>query len=249
MIETGENLGFARGNNIGIQASSGTNVLLLNSDTVISAQAVDRLLEALDRHPDVAVVGPRLVDASRPRGIVVRPDGRSLQRAPAEDPDARARARQPVITPLVERATRREQFPDWVSGACLLVRRRDAEAAGLLDTRVLYLEDVDFCAAIRARGRRVLFTPDAEVVHLRGRSAQSAPAGTSRAYRRSQLAFYEKHHPAWAPLLRLYLTALGPIQEAFEARSAGLKPCTAIWLFRLEAPHYICFMTDTTANV
>ena len=69
----------------------------------------------------------------------------------------------------------------------------------------MYTEDVDFCAAIRARGRRVLFTPSAEIVHVRGRSAAAAPAATDAAYRRSRLAFYEKHHPLWAPLLRLYM--------------------------------------------
>jgi N-acetylglucosaminyl-diphospho-decaprenol L-rhamnosyltransferase len=210
VIETGENLGFARGNNVGIRASSGTNVLLLNSDTVISARAIDGLLDALESHTEVAVVGPRLVDAGGHSelsfGRIVGPVNELRQKILM-----RGHARQrPVITRWVERATRREQFPDWVSGACLLVRRRDADAVGLLDTRYfMYLEDVDFCAAIRARGRRVLFTPGAEVVHLRGRSAQSAPAGTSRAYRRSQLAFYEKHHPAWAPLLRLYLRLRG----------------------------------------
>ncbi len=106
----------------------------------------------------------------------------------------------------VEALTRRRQYPDWVSGACLLVRRADAEAVGLLDERYfMYTEDVDFCAAIRARGRRILFAPDVEVVHLRGRSAASAPAATRDHYRRSQLAFYEKHHPLWAPLLKLYV--------------------------------------------
>ena len=64
-----------------------------------------------------------------------------------------------------------EQFVDWVSGACLLVRRARRRAVGLLDERYfLYTEDVDFCAAIRARGRRILFTPAAEITHLRGRS-------------------------------------------------------------------------------
>ena len=66
---------------------------------------------------------------------------------------------------------------DWVSGACLLVRREAAEQAGLLDERFfLYTEDVDFCAAIRRAGGRVLFTPAAEIVHLRGRSRATAPA-------------------------------------------------------------------------
>src|SRR5262249_19529089 len=107
----------------------------------------------------------------------------------------------------VEALTRRRQYPDWVSGACLLVRRTDADAVGGLDERFfMYTEDVDFCAAIRARGRRVLFTPAVEVVHLRGRSAAAAPpAATNAAYRRSRIAFYAKHHPAWVPLLRLYL--------------------------------------------
>src|SRR5438552_7819451 len=97
-----------------------------------------------------------------------------------------------------EARTSRRQYPDWVSGACLLVRRADAEAVGGLDERFfMYTEDVDFCAAIRARGRRILFTPDVEIVHLRGRSAASAPSATLAAYRRSRIAFYEKHHPFW----------------------------------------------------
>ena len=79
----------------------------------------------------------------------------------------------------------------------------DLEAVGLFDERFfLYTEDVDLCASIRARGRRVLFVADVEIVHLRGRSAASAPAATEAAYRQSQIAFYEKHHPAWVPWLR-----------------------------------------------
>jgi GT2 family glycosyltransferase len=110
-----------------------------------------------------------------------------------------------TVRSRVEALTRQPHSPDWVSGACLLVRREDAEAVGLLDERyTMYTEDVDFCAALRARGRRVLFTPAVEIVHLRGRSAATAPAATRAAYRRSHVAFYQKHHPAWAPLLRLY---------------------------------------------
>jgi N-acetylglucosaminyl-diphospho-decaprenol L-rhamnosyltransferase len=210
VIVAAENLGFARGSNVGVRSSHGTNILFLNSDTVVSAGAIDRLMGELDRHQDVAVVGPRLVDgqgrAELSFGRMVGPLSELRQRRLMRG----YRAGQPDIVVQVDRETRVEHFPEWVSGACLLVRREDAEAVGLLDERYfMYLEDVDFCAAIRARGRRIMFAPTAEVVHFRGQSVRSVADSTGRAYRRSQLAFYAKHHPAWVPMLRLYLRLRG----------------------------------------
>jgi GT2 family glycosyltransferase len=158
------------------------------------------------------VVGPRLVDeagrAELSFGRMVSP-GTEFRQKRLVQGVARQNGR---AVKRVEAMTRVEQWPDWVSGACLLVCRADAGAVGLLDERYfMYLEDVDFCAAIRARGRRILFTPTVEVVHLRGRSAQSAPDATRAAYRRSQIAFYDKHHPGVAPFLRLYLRVRGQI--------------------------------------
>jgi GT2 family glycosyltransferase len=200
LIEAGGNIGFARANNLGIRASTGINLLLLNSDTIVPAGAIDALLAELAHDNSVAAVGPRLVDSTgRPElsfGPMIGPINEIRQQW---------RAARNVTTLTASR-----NYPDWVSGACLLVRRADAEAVGLLDERFfMYTEDVDFCASIRGRGRRILFTPDVEVVHLRGRSRASAPAAAERAYRRSQIAFYEKHHPGWVPLLKAYLTVRG----------------------------------------
>jgi GT2 family glycosyltransferase len=118
--------------------------------------------------------------------------------------------RVPLIRTIVDRMTRRMREVDWVSGACLLIRRRDLEAVGLFDERFfMYTEDVDLCARVRANRRKVLFTPEAEIVHLRGRSVATARSATQTAYRRSHLAFYEKHHPQWAPVLKLYLKLRG----------------------------------------
>lgn len=211
-IPLGKNVGFAAANNIGIRATTGRRVLLLNSDTVVPAGALDRLVGRLDAHPDAAVAGPRLVGAD---GVP------ELSFGPMISP--LGELRQKTIVTLhergigtvrwwVNRVTARERFVEWVSGACLLVHRTDAEAVGLIDERYfLYTEDVDFCAAIRALGRRVLFTPAAEVVHLRGRSRATAPDSMNAAYRRSQLAFYEKHHPRWVPCLRAYLRLKGQL--------------------------------------
>jgi GT2 family glycosyltransferase len=158
------------------------------------------LLAELDRDSSVAVVGPRLVDGD---GRAELSFGRMI--GPLNELRQQRLARGDV-----DRLTKERRYPDWVSGACLLVRRPDADAVGLLDERFfMYTEDVDFCAAIRRRGRRILFTPDVEVRHLRGRSGTTAPEATQRAYRQSQIAFYEKHHPRWAPLLRAYLWLRG----------------------------------------
>jgi hypothetical protein len=212
VVEQRTNTGFAAGNNAGIRAGRGTLVLLLNNDTLVPAGAIDRLVERLTAHPDAAVAGPRLVGADGVAelsfGAMISPFAELRQKI-VTSRHARRAAR---ASAWVERATRRERYVDWVSGACLLVRREAAEDAGLLDERYfLYTEDVDFCAAVRARGHRILFAPAAEIVHLRGRSRATAAAAMQAAYRRSHLAFYEKHHPRWAPLLRLYLRLKGEL--------------------------------------
>ena len=210
VIDAGANLGFAAANNLGIRQASGELLLLLNPDAIARPEAIDRLVALLDARQNVAVVGPRIVDGEQRAelsfGAMISPFAELRQKILVIGNDNHL----PFISGYVDRLTRRERPVDWVSGACLMVRRADAEAVGLMDERYfMYTEDVDFCAAIRARGRTVLFLPTAEVVHLRGRSASTAPRSTEEAYRRSQLAFYEKHHPGWVPVLRAYLKLRG----------------------------------------
>jgi N-acetylglucosaminyl-diphospho-decaprenol L-rhamnosyltransferase len=205
VIESGNNLGFAHGTNIGIRASTGEHLLFLNSDTVVPPQAVDHLLGMLQSDATVSVVGPKLVDeggrAELSFGSMIGPFNELRQKVLVRGHDSRVA----LISEAVERMTRRPGFPDWVSGACLLVRRKDAEAVGLLDERYfMYAEDVDFCAAIRSRGGRIRFAPEVTIVHRRGRSVATARRQTEIAYRQSQIAFYEKHHPRWVPVLRFY---------------------------------------------
>jgi GT2 family glycosyltransferase len=205
VIRSARNVGFSAGNNIGIKASTGENLLLLNNDTIVSAGAIDRLLERLRTEPGVAVVGPRLVDAHGRAELSFGPMITPLNEWRQGRLARGLRENDPAVVAEVEAMTRREQRPDWVTGACLLVRRADAEAVGLLDERFfMYTEDVDFCASIRARGRQILFTPDVEIVHLRGRSAATAFSATRKAYEKSHLRFYLKHQPIYVPLLLVF---------------------------------------------
>ena len=215
------NVGFGAANNLALRRAQSPLVLLLNSDTLVSRGAIEALVGRLEATGAVAA-GPRLVDAQgHPEisfGPMLSPLGEWIQRrrvrqATRDTPGARR---------AVARLLSREREVDWVSGACLLVRRGPALSAGLFDERFfLYEEDVDFCAALRARGGRILFTPQAEIVHLRGRSMRTTahthsaeppekrlPVPSSH-YDHSHLAFYEKHAPHWAPLLRVWLRLRG----------------------------------------
>ena len=205
LIRSATNAGFAVANNIGIRASTGRNILLLNSDTIVPPGAVDGLMRRLAVEADAAVLGPRLVDGRGRAELSFGPMLTPWNEWSRQRLFRRLAANDSASVAEVERVTKLEQRPDWVTGACLLVRRADAEAVGLFDERYfMYTEDVDFCASIRARGREILFIPNVEVVHLRGRSAAGASAATREAYERSHLAFYRKHHPMWVPLLLLF---------------------------------------------
>lgn len=200
------NVGFAAANNIGIGQRGEAQVLLLNSDTVVPAGALERLCRVLDAQGDVGVAGARLEDAAgRPElsfGSMISPWAEARQKLHGRLLVAGPR----WVRRRLEARLSQPRLVDWVSGACLLTRREVLERTGGLDTRYfMYAEDVDFCAEVRRRGWRVRFSPEATIVHRRGRSRASAPAATAEHYRRSQLAFYAKHHPRWTWALRWYL--------------------------------------------
>lgn len=216
-IALGRNAGFAAANNAGIRetASGGSAwVLLLNPDTIVPEGAIDSLVARAESSADVGVAGPRLVDAEgRPELSWGRMPGPLNEARQKRIWNAYAEGAAWAVAEVGHR-TSSESFPDWVSGACLLVRRSDAERAGLLDERYfMYLEDADFCAAVRALGKRVLFTPEVTITHLRGRARAGVPRRVEAGYRRSQLAFYRKHHPEWAWLLWLYLAVRGRLPK------------------------------------
>jgi GT2 family glycosyltransferase len=209
VVPLAENVGFAAANNLGIRRTSSPLILLLNSDTLVPEGAIDRLVERLEATGAVAA-GPRLVDqALFPEvsfGPMLSPLGEAAQRMRVR----LAASKASLARLYVSRHVSRERTVDWVSGACLLVRRAAAEEAGLLDERYfMYEEDVDFCAALRARGGRILFTPASQIVHFRGGSFAATGRAASPLYDRSHLRFYEKHAPHWAPLLKAWLALRG----------------------------------------
>lgn len=200
LIRNAENRGFAAANNQGIAMTDGRYVLLLNSDTLASRAALEHLVAFLDAHPQAGACAPRLLQA----------DGRVQPFAFGGDPTPLYLARRGLAKrfgrALHDWNTGRTQEVDWVSGACLMVRRAAIEQAGPLDeTMFMYFEDNDWCLRMRRRGWRIFYVPEVAITHLGGGSGAGADA--ARAYRDSLRHFYRKHY---GPLAQLWLSALRP---------------------------------------
>lgn len=208
VLESNENLGFARASNLCWRRAHRPLVLFLNSDTVVPQGALARMVAIMNDRGDVGALGPRLKNA----------DG-SIQMSFGNMLSFSAELRQKLLNagyrngrgPLrgyVEKLHARERTVDWVSGACLLTRRELLERVGGFDEEFfLYSEDVDLCARLRAQGARILFTPAIEIIHHRGRSVETDRDKAYVESQRSRLHFYAKHYgqPRLA-LLKLYMT-------------------------------------------
>jgi len=211
VIDSGGNVGFAKANNLGIRASTSDYVLLLNPDTVAPPGAIQTLVRGLASHPEAAIAGARLLNE---RGFPELSWGDAI--TPWTE------VRQMIFSRLylrkirfivrrMDRLSRQAREVDWVSGAAMVIRRSDLDAVGLLDERYfMYNEDVDLCVAMKKRGRLTLYVAGAELLHHRGRSAPKNP-DLERRRQLSHVAYYEKHLPAWTPLLRLYLKVTGKL--------------------------------------
>ena len=205
LIRNQRNLGFAVATNQGILASGGAYVTLLNSDTRLPKFALKELSHFMNQHQDAGAVGPRLV----------RMDG---------TPQAYGFGRDPTLGYLWFRFLKRALFHramhdwstdavqkvDWVSGACLMVRRRAMEEVGLLDEKYfMYFEDLDWCLRMRKRGWKVYYDPRVSVQHQGGQNLPQNPMAR-RGYYESLRYFYSKHYGTTAQFflqmsLKIYL--------------------------------------------
>lgn len=223
VIASPVNRGFSAGNNLGISASSGEFLLLLNPDAALFPGAVKGMLDFMDAEPRAGVVGPAFA-ASAGGSPAVRP---GIYRFPglkdelfADTLLSRLAAALRPVSGSAAPAPRGSgpAETDWVSGACMLVRRKAAEEAGPMDEDFfLYMEEVDWCLRMKRKGWRVFILPDLGVAHSGGRSTSSLPGPErARTYYESRYRFFAKHWPA----------ALIPF---LKAAKVGLLCATAAW--------------------
>jgi len=220
------NLGFAHGCNTGWRRGRSEYVLFLNPDARIDAASLHRLAQVLDEAPDTGVAGPRIVDEA---GVVEY----SIRRFPRLAstyaqalflhrlrPDAE-------WTDEVVRAPDRyeaQSQAEWLSGACLLVRRSFLESAeGLDEGFFMYCEDKDLCRRAWDAGLSVRYEPSAIAVHLGGGGGSAHRAELLPVLARSRVRYAQKHFRRWTARAHRAGIALGSLTHAVVGRKRDAR--------------------------
>jgi len=225
LVACEQNVGFPKGNNIGLAEANGRFLLLLNPDTEVQGEALSLMTRYLDEHGSVGIVGPQLLN----------PDG-SVQSSRRRFPT--------VMTGLFESTWLQPFAPksliddyyasdladdelaevDWLVGACLMTRRAVLEQVGPLDEDYfMYSEELDWCRRVKDAGWQIIYFPDATVVHHIGKSSEQAVTERHINYQRAKLRYFRKFHgESVAAFLRFMLLMNYAVQIVLEASKGAL---------------------------
>lgn len=215
------NRGFTGGNNLGIVASHGRYVMVLNPDTEVIGDALDRMIAYLDEHADVGALGPQLLN----------PD-RTIQSSRRRFPTAATGYFESTwlqgIAPrgLLRRYYMDDVSPDttqeidWVTGACTIFRRSVLDQIGLYDEAnfFMYSEELDLCRRVKEAGWKIVYLPEAKIIHHVGKSSEQVVAARHIHFQTSKVHYFRKYYGRMtAASLRLFLLGSYLWQIALES--------------------------------
>ena len=225
LIANADNRGFPAANNQGLAAARGRCVMTLNPDTAIVGDALARMIAYLDAHPDVGALGPQLLN----------PDG-SIQSSRRRFPTfATALFESTWLQGIAPHSVLRRYYVDdvpgdvpqevdWVTGACIVVRREALEAVGGFDPDFfMYSEELDWCRRIKSAGWTIVYLSEAKVIHHVGKSSEQVVAARHIHFQTSKVRYFRKYHGrVVAGALRLFLLAMYLWQIGLESLKALL---------------------------
>ena len=203
LIKNRENLGFSNGNNVGIRASAGKYICLLNSDIKVLGGCLDTLADYMDHHPDIGMIGPKILNPNMTHQSSCRRlpslwnnfcEVTGLARA---FPHSRWCSGEHMFYFQGDRL----RDVDVLVGCFWMVRCSALEQFGLLDDGFfMFAEDLDWCKRCWRAGWRIVFFPGAQAIHYRGGSSTKKDAvWLAVTQQRSVLRYWRKHHgiPGW----------------------------------------------------
>lgn len=201
VIANKDNRGFGGGNNQGAEIAKGKYLLLLNSDAFLEKDSLRIIVDIMEKRSDIVSVGPQLRYA----------DG-SMQATGGYLPTPlRVMAwmwwldKLPIIKKLFPTPYhvydldwhKKDRYPEWLMGACVLFRRDEFLAAGGFDDKIfMYAEEVELYRRLQASlGKKVLFTTQTKVIHIGGVSTKKANAYRLTYELKGIEYIYAKHYP------------------------------------------------------
>ena len=195
LIKNTSNKGVAPARNQGLQIAQGKYLLLLDVDTTVAVGTIDVLIDYLDKHSTIGLVGPKLF----------YPDGQ-LQYSCRKFPTVWTKVLRRVPIKVAGRFLIDELYKSWdhnsvrevdyVIGACQLIRRKAIEEIGYLDDAMFYgAEDVDYCLRLQKAGWKVVYNPHAIVIHKEQRITKKRLfSKITWKHILSLMRYFHKHH-------------------------------------------------------
>lgn len=209
-IQSKKNVGFAAAVNWVLENTKNPYILLLNPDTIVFPGFFDNILSFLENNEDTGIVGTQILDA----------DG-SVQGSARAFPSFHTAlfGRSSIISKLfpnnpmtcaniLTKKTNRGKAidVDWVSGACMAVRREAVDAVGPMDESFfMYWEDADWCSRMWKKGWKVKYWPGAKILHYVGGSSSKNLLQSVFTFHKSAFHLYRKHNPRGFNLLEPFV--------------------------------------------
>ncbi|MCJ7771911.1 MAG: glycosyltransferase [Desulfobacterales bacterium] len=196
--QNSENIGFSKAVNQGLGKTSAKYVLLINPDIVLKDGFFKSFLSYMEKSPDIGILGPKIFDSDGEiegsarafPSILTAFFGRNsfLTRYFPNNPITRAN----ILTTL---CTNNEPvIVDWISGACMLVRKKAIEQVGMMDERFfIYWEDADWCRRMWGKGWKVIYYPEASAQHFGGASSNKNIIRSVYEFHRSAYFLFNKY--------------------------------------------------------
>jgi GT2 family glycosyltransferase len=226
-IANAENVGYARAINQGIAASTGEFVVAMNPDCIVEPGAFATLVAYLRANSKTAVVGPKILNSDRsveysarsfPTHLTFLFNRYSLlTRLFPGNPYTRR-----YLLTDWDHASVREV--DWVSGACMMVRRAAIAGVGGMDEQFfMFNEDVDWCRRMKLAGWAVACVPEAVIVHHIGASKSRVAPKVIVERHRGMIHYFHTHHPTH-PVLAAFADALIMLRAGLMLTANAFKP-------------------------
>jgi GT2 family glycosyltransferase len=200
VIESKENLGFAGGNNLGIQESKGAYLFFLNNDAELTNGAIESILDLFNQNPKIGVVSPKICFHKEVSEIASDPQSSDILQYVGTTSVHPITARNQTIGSLEKDQNQytKAQKTAYAHGAAMVVKREIIEKVGLMPEEFfLYYEELDWCEQIERAGYEIYVQPNAKIYHKESWSVDKISTLKTFYMNRNRILFMRRNRQSW----------------------------------------------------